>query len=174
MVKAIGIITLSLALLFGAVHILEHTFYRNVTRSETLGYYIAVPLLPIRRGDLVLTCLSNKSYKQVLSNLGLKDVTGECKDGMPYLLKRVAAISGDEVQVSSHGIVINGILQKNSKQYKKGRGIALYPLPIGYIHKLKTHEYFMLGETTHSVDSRYFGIIKQADIYRRAFLIYER
>ena len=107
--------------------------------------------------------VSNSSYKKVFNELGLQD-TGQCPNGLPYLLKRISAVSGDTVEVIKDGVLINGQLQINSQQFIEGRGILLYPLPIGWKHKLSTDEYFMLGNSTHSVDSRYFGIINKADI----------
>lgn len=91
----------------------------------------------------------------------------------PYLLKTIKAVAGDTVEVTTKGIIINGELQTNSQQFLEGRGVKLYPLPVGYKHTLTSGEYFVLGNTTHSVDSRYFGLIKKNDIYRRAILIYK-
>lgn len=173
MLRAIKIITISLLLLFGLVQICENIIYRNISISEPLGYYLALPKLPIRKGDLVLMCLTNKKYKHVFNELGLKDISGQCTTGMPYLIKQVVAIKGDRVEVSSIGILINGKHCLNSKQFLEGRGVKLYPLPIGYSHVLTDDEYFMLGQSPNSMDSRYFGIVKQDDIYRRAILIYE-
>lgn len=151
----------------------ENLIYKNPSISEPIGYYFAVPGVKIHTGDLVMTCVTDNSYKHVFNELGLKDVVGQCSNGLPYLIKRVVASTGDRVEITKAGVLINGTLYLNSKQFTEGRGVKLYPLPIGYSHVLGEDEYFMLGKSPHSVDSRYFGIIKKNDIYRKAILIYE-
>ena len=173
MYKSLKIIGLNLLLLFVAVKLGKNIVYRNISISEPLGYYLALPGLPIAKGDLVLTCISNGRYTHVFNALGMKNVTGQCANGLPYLIKQIAAAKGDKVDVTTAGITINGALQANSKQFSHGRGVNLYPLPIGYSHVLTADEYFMLGQSSHSLDSRYFGIVKKNDVYRRAILIYE-
>jgi signal peptidase I len=87
------------------------------------------------------------------------------------LLKRIVAISGDVVHVTNDGILINSHLLKHSKAYQFIRGVALNPLPIGYNHKLATNEYFVMGESDNSYDSRYFGVIGIDNIVSRADFI---
>ena len=89
------------------------------------------------------------------------------------MIKRISAVKGDAIEVTDDGILINGLLQPNSHLYAEGRGIRFYPLVTGYKHVLEEGEYFMLGNSLHSFDSRYFGIIQKADIYRRAILVKE-
>ncbi|MDQ5921643.1 MAG: hypothetical protein QG673_1702 [Pseudomonadota bacterium] len=173
MIKSIKIIGLSLLILTFVAQLLQNIIYKNISISEPLGYYLAIPGMPIHNGDLVLTCLTNKHYKHVFNELGMKDVSGQCANGMMYLIKRIVAATGDKLEVTASGILINGILYKNSKQFAEGRGIKLYPLALGYSRILKEDEFFMLGNSTNSVDSRYFGVINKTDIYRRAILIYK-
>lgn len=169
--KALKLIVIGFSLIFMLSKTLRNIIYKNISISEPLGYYLALPLVPYTTNDLVLTCLSNNSYKHVFNELGLKD-NNACPNGMPYLLKTIKAVAGDTVEVIGNGVVINGRLQINSQQFIEGRGVKLYPLPVGYKHTLVMGEYFVLGESSHSIDSRYFGIIKEKDIYRRAILIY--
>lgn len=173
MIKSIKIIFISLLILTGIVQLEHNLIYKNISISEPLGYYFAIPFIPIRKDDLVLTCISNKTYKHVFNELGLKNTTGQCENGMPYLIKQVVAMMGDNIEVIESGILINGILYKDSKQFTKVREVKLYPLPIGYSHILKDNEYFMMGDSIHSVDSRYFGIVNIKDIYSKTILIYE-
>lgn len=160
-----------LLLLLLVFTLFKKVIYRNPSISEPVGYYLAVPGLSFNKNDLVMTCISNNGYKHVLNELGLADVKGQCTNGLPYLIKRISAVSGDMVEVVSDGILINGVLQPNSKQYAEGRGIKLYPLPVGYHHLLAADEYFMLGNSLHSFDSRYFGMVNRKDVYRKVILI---
>lgn len=171
MIKTIKILGTCLAILFVAVWAGENFFYKNRTISEPLGWYFAAPGLSYHKNDLVLTCLTNKQYKKVFNQLGLRDVSGQCSDGMPYLLKKVAGVPGDVIKITSSGVFINDVLQPDSIQFKVGRGVALYPLPYTDNLILSKGEYFLLGETTHSVDSRYFGVVLESDIFRRAILM---
>lgn len=160
-----------LVLLLASVFITRTLVYKNVSISEQLGYYLLIPGA-VRRNDLVLICV-NDSYKHVFNELGLRDVAGQCRNGLPYLLKRIAAVAGDRVEVENAGIKINGLLYPNSKQFNEGRGVKLYPLKLGYSHILGKGEYFMLGNSLHSVDSRYFGVVKSSDIHGKVVLVYE-
>ena len=161
-----------LVFMFVAVQVGENLIYENVSISEPLGYYLSLPGIRPHKGELVLTCITDNSYKHVFTELGMRD-SGQCSNGLPYLIKRIVAEKGDKVEVTDSGILINSTLYPNSQQFAEGRGIKLYPLPIGYSHILNDNEYFMLGKSPHSVDSRYFGIIQKKDIYRKAVLIYK-
>lgn len=172
MVKSLQIIITCLVCLFLIVQIGNNVVYENINISEPPGYYLAIPGLPIKKDSYVITCITNKGYKHVFNELGMKDVKGQCDTGMQYLVKRVAAVEGDRVDVTSSGILINGTLYLNSRQFLEGRGVKLYPLPIGYSHVMAKDEFFLLGQSPHSVDSRYFGVVKREDIYRRAFLVF--
>lgn len=172
LIKTFKIIGINLLGLLAFLWCGKNFIYQNISISEPLGYYLALPGIPYHKGDLVLTCISDQSYKHVFTELGMKDVDGQCSNGMPYLIKRIVAVAGDKIGVTAAGIDINGILYSNSQQFIEGRGVKLYPLPLGYSHTLTDDEYFMLGQTPHSVDSRYFGVVKKTDIFRRAFLIH--
>jgi signal peptidase I len=91
---------------------------------------------------------------------------------MPYLLKKIVAIPGDVVAITKDGVLINKALQPNSTYIKKYKHIALNPLQYPQKFRLKNSEYFVMGNSKHSYDSRYFGVIRGSDIYYKAILIY--
>ena len=157
--------------IFIIVYVGENIIYKNISISEPLGYYLAFPGIRFKKNDLVLTCITNNSYKRIFNELGMKDVAGQCANGLPYLIKRITAAKGDSIQITSAGVSINGIIYPNSKQFIQGRGVNLHPLPIGYSNVLTAGEYFMLGQSPHSVDSRYFGVVNHKDIFRKAIYI---
>ena len=148
--------------------------YFNTTASEIRGYYFAYPALHYNVGDLVLVCVSKTSYVKVLRQLGLPfDYSSPCPGYMPFLLKRIVAVAYDEVNITKLGIIINHNLRPypHSQALESYRGINLLnQLPHKF--RLKAGEYFLLGETTHSYDSRYFGVVQRAQIYRKAFLLH--
>ena len=163
-----------LSILVVIVTCLNNLISTNISISEPLGYYLTLPIINnIKRNDKYLICVDNPTYLNVLHSLGLPNNSNDqCSSGFPYLIKQVVGIPGDKVQVTTHGILINNHLQPNSKSFTTAHGIALYPLSIGYKITLSSGEYFVLGVTPHSVDSRYFGIIRREQLHKQAILIF--
>ena len=93
------------------------------------------------------------------------------KSNAKALFKKVVAKDGDIIKVTEDGILINDKLMPNSQSIEVFKGILLHPLPIGHKRKLKDNEYFVLGETKNSFDSRYFGVVNGVDIKNEAYLI---
>src|SRR5699024_1765808 len=76
-----------------------------------------------------------------------------------YIGKKVAATMGDTVVVSRRGVYINNIKQPDSQPKDFDQAHRSMPNNVGtYI--LNKNEVFLLGETTNSFDSRYFGKVK--------------
>lgn len=179
LIRIIIVVLSFLLILFLIIKLLESFISKNVSISEPTGYYFIVPVVEnIKRNHKYLICITDHKYLDVLHDLGLPNNlnnhnNNQCISGFPYLIKQVAAIPGDTVKITSSGIVINNELQPNSKSFVKGRGINLYPLPIGYKATLQQNEYFVLGITPHSIDSRYFGIIRKDQFYKQAILIFK-
>lgn len=145
--------------------ILKHITYNN-TGSEPIGYYLSYKPLKYNVGDLSMVCITNKVHTQIMHNLGLP-YSQSCKNGMPFLLKRIVAKYPSEIIFDKNGITINGILQKNS--------IADNNIPhLDYgVVKLKPNQYFLMGETPHSYDSRYFGAVDQSQLIYKAKLLFQ-
>lgn len=72
-----------LVVLLASVFISRTLVYKNVSISEQLGYYLLIPGAKIRKNDLILLCV-NDNYKHVFNELGLRDVAGQCRNGLPY------------------------------------------------------------------------------------------
>ena len=88
------------------------------------------------------------------------------------LIGRVAAVSGDTVEVTENGLKINGYLQQNNKAV--GETFA-FEDGIDYPVTLKTGEFFILGDNRqHSKDSRLFGAISQKAIKGSVITIIRR
>lgn len=170
----IKVIFSSLCLLFIIVWLLDNIITQNISISEPIGYYVKLPISgKIKRGDKYLICITNKQYIGILKNLGLPNTPNQCQSNAPYLIKQVAGIPNDIVKITKDGVLINNKLQPNSFSFKSAHGISLNPIPIGYKTILGKDEYFLLGITPHSVDSRYFGIVKKAQIYKHVILIFK-
>lgn len=164
----------SLLLLFVIVETLNHTLTKNISISEPVGYYLKLPIIStIERGNKYLICITDFKYITVLKQLGLPDVLNQCPHNSPYLIKQVAGVPGDVIKVTPSGVFINNQLQPYSQSFTLAHGIGLYPLPVGYKTILRNNEYFVLGITPHSVDSRYFGIVNRKQFYKQAILIFK-
>ncbi len=171
--SGIKVVIGSLLLLLVIVVVLNSSLTKNISISEPIGYYLKLPIIgEIKRGNKYLICLNDRKYVSILKQLGLPSTESQCKYNSPYLIKQVAGIPGDIVEITMRGITINNKLQPNSMSFIQAYRISLYPLPIGDKFVLKHDEYFMLGITPHSVDSRYFGVIKQDQFYKQTILIF--
>lgn len=127
-------------------------FVVNTTPSFPRGVYLKTYRTPYR-GDLVLFCppdtpLFHDALRYHLVSSGI------CPSGLGYLIKRVAAVEGDMVRISSSGVEVNGRKLENSK-----RQAAFCPTPLSpdIYHRLRSHEVLLMSPHPLSFDSRYFG-----------------
>jgi signal peptidase I len=169
--KAGSVILTTLGLMFGLVWLHNHFITENISISEPIGYYLKLPVGNIVVGRRYSICLNNNKYISVLKHFGFPNKKYECPYNSPYLIKQVAGVPSDLIEITTSGVLVNGVLQPNSKGVRSGRGVDLYPLPVGYRHVLQSGEYFMLGVTPTSIDSRYFGAIKRDQIFNRTILL---
>lgn len=78
--------------------------------------------------------------------------------GIPNLLKYIAAMPGDVVDVTNQGVWINGHLWPNSQP----RATTVHPY-LGH-HVIHPGHVWAMGTNDHSLDSRYFGEVSIASI----------
>ena len=153
------------------LYVFSHIYF-NPSSSEVRGYYFVYKANKYSVNDRVLLCVKDGESIKILRKLGLTYVSDKCPGNMPYLLKKIVAIPGDNVLLTRDGVRVNGVLQPNSVSFKKFKLVELNPLAIQQEFKLKEAEYFVIGRGKRSYDSRYFGIIRGSDIYYKAILIY--
>lgn len=75
-------------------------------------------------------------------------------------LKRIAAGSGDVVCAQADTIFINGEVAARRRRVDSNGD----PLPVWHGCRSLENEFFLLGESEDSFDSRYFGPVRRADI----------
>ena len=144
LVALVVIAVIASSILFG------HRLIVNRTHSLPVGLYYWSDV-PIKKGSIVLF---KPDHSTPLEQLGIE--RGYEAWGVP-LLKRVVALSGDVVSVSSSGVSINGQLLPNSAPLSRdeaGRPVAMAQLDR---FTLGTDQAFLMGVTLTSWDSRYFG-----------------
>ena len=127
-----------------------HRLIVNRTHSLPVGLYYWSDM-PIKKGSIVLF----KPDRSIAPEQVGFDRGYEARE-LP-LLKRVVALEGDVVSVSSSGVSVNGELLANSAPLSRdeaGRPMAMAQLDQ---FRLGTDQAFLMGVTPTSWDSRYFG-----------------
>ncbi|AGW12399.1 putative conjugative transfer signal peptidase TraF [Megalodesulfovibrio gigas DSM 1382 = ATCC 19364] len=129
----------------------------NGTPSMPRGLYRLTSEVP-QRGDVVACCLEGETAALALARGYLRP--GGCPSGAQPLLKRLAGLPGDFVQVDQEGIHINGVLQPDSRSRqadRQGRELpqqALHSgiIPQGQALTLSNHH-------SGGFDGRYLGLV---------------
>lgn len=107
----------------------------------------------IRAGDLVLFYRLDKTY--AVGDTLLLEYEGQRQ------ARRVIAASGDTVDITEDGLMINGALQQEPEIYQKTQRYAngvVFPLTVG------EGQVFVLGDAReNAIDSRVYGAVKVTD-----------
>lgn len=89
------------------------------------------------------------------------------------LIKIVAGVPGDTITFNENELFVNG------NRFYKAKSMQVNLKTLGHTiddyqtkYTLKDNEYFMVGETPDSFDSRYWGPITQSQIEGEAYAIY--
>lgn len=133
-----------------------------VTRFWGLKVVYGTSMEPAIRGGVILTTKDapeNPERGQIVlaqtSVKGKRPVT---------VVKRIAAVPGDTVQVRDGRLYVNGKEEMPGKDLIEDPGIARDPVVLG------AKEYFLLGDNVNeSADSRMFGPVKKEQI-KAAFI----
>ncbi|HHJ1295543.1 conjugative transfer signal peptidase TraF [Pseudomonas sp. 17391] len=151
-------------LAFCAVSLMLYAGARlNVTSSFPPGIYWVVDKAPAK-GDLVLFCPPQQAVFQLAHERGYLP-GGTCPGGYMHLLKRLAAVPGDEVQISAEGVRVNGQLQVRSQPLQQDPRGRSMPHPQSAPFRLGSAEVLMLSDYSRlSFDGRYFGAVPQAQL----------
>ena len=129
----------------------------NVTSSLGCGFYI-VSESPA--ANLVEFCPEGEPARISLER-GYRTPWGNCPDGGSALLKPIAAVYGDRVEVTNDGIKVNGNFIQNSAAHLKDHGgRALKPWPNGQYIVPAGSLWVVSDFNGWSFDSRYFGPIR--------------
>ena len=128
----------------------------NITSSLARGFYI---VSESAAANLVEFCPEGEAARISLER-GYRTPGGNCPDGGSPLLKPIAALYGDRVEVTNNGIQVNGKLIANSAaHFRDHRGRALKPWPNGKYIVSAESLWVVSNFNAWSFDSRYFGPI---------------
>ena len=129
----------------------------NITSSLARGFYI-VSESPA--ANLVEFCPEGEAARISLER-GYRTPGGNCPDGGSPLLKPIAAVFSDRVEVTGDGIKVNGNLIRNSAAHLRDhRGRTLTPWPTGQYIVPPASLWVVSDFNDWSFDSRYFGPIR--------------
>ena len=138
----------------------------NVTASMPRGVYRLIPGL-LERDDLVSFCLEEGDFASLALDRGYLR-PGSCPNGLEPLLKRVAGIPGDRLEISQGGIAINGRLWPQSRAvYRDGhdrpmpdaKSLKSRMIPDGLVLVLSDRH-------PGGFDGRYFGLVPIATLQK--------
>ena len=137
----------------------------NLTTSQPLGFYRVVSApQTVQAGDRVLVCPPNEGVFALARDRGYLP-TGPCPSGLTPLLKTVAALPGDKIEIDAV-VRINGqVIIDTDVVSVDDEGRAL-PRAEGSL--LGPGKVFLLSNAApHGFDSRYFGAVPEGWIIGR-------
>jgi conjugative transfer signal peptidase TraF len=152
--------------------VMGYTIVVNYTESMTPGLYLMQPLQTLKKGTLVGACVP-RQYAKVFLERGYLPPSERCPGGTMPLLKPIAALSGDEIQMSTM-VQINGSDVANSRILSHdSKGEPMPRPPTSWHHRLGDDEFFLLStRVPRSLDSRYFGPVHRNDLIGQATLLF--
>jgi conjugative transfer signal peptidase TraF len=125
----------------------------NASASAPIGLYRIERNAPPEIGDFVLVTPDERLGKFIAERAYLPE-------NIP-LLKRVAAVPGDEICRESGAVLINKTHVADALNFDSlGRGIPAW----SGCFTLRSDEIFLLNDPERSLDGRYFGATKTVDV----------
>ena len=119
------------------------------------------------RGDIVMACVPYSD--QIVPYLG----HGSCPGGIEPVLKVVAAIEGDEIEMGPSGSWVNGAKLENSQPMQSdSQGLKLKRWPYGTYHVAHGEVYLFSTHSPRSYDARYVGPVAVSAIFARGVPVF--
>jgi conjugative transfer signal peptidase TraF len=128
----------------------------NTSASMPVGFYALDQVdRPIARGDAVVICApaTAAALGAARGYLG----SGTCPAKTDALLKLVAAIAGDVVDLGSHSIAVDGKCLGESVTFDRDSAGRRLPRIARGRYRLEPNQIWLWAPAERSFDSRYFG-----------------
>ncbi|WP_234811069.1 conjugative transfer signal peptidase TraF [Xaviernesmea oryzae] len=133
----------------------------NLTPSEPLGLWRIEKLnRPVEAGDLVFIC-SPPTAKFEEARLRGYLRRGLCAGGFAPLIKTVAALPGQHVEVTDHVVIEGRSLAASVVRKTDGEGRTITPYPGGIV---PSGHLYLHSSFASSYDSRYFGPVPDSGL----------
>lgn len=137
---------------------LKNRFVINTTSSMPIGIY-EVTNKPVAKGSIVGACVPD-SFSTLAKERNYVG-EGSCHNGLRPVMKHVAALSGDSVEVGLRGVSVNGHTIENTKVLLRDANGKSVPNQIGR-HKVGKNQYWLVSNgNIGCFDSRYFGPVTE-------------
>ncbi len=133
----------------------------NLTPSEPLGLWRIEELQrPVGIGDLVFLCppmtaTFTEAWRRGYLRRGL------CAGGFAPLIKTVAALPGQRIEITDHVLIDGRSVPASSVSREDGEGRVLLPDPGGVV---PPQHLFLHSSFASSYDSRYFGPVPDSGL----------
>lgn len=133
----------------------------NLTPSEPLGLWRIDELQrPVSVGDLVFLCppataVFEEAWRRGYLRRGL------CPGGVAPLIKTVAALPGQRVDITDHVLIDGRPVPASSVWRTDGEGRGIHSHPGGVV---PPHHLFLHSPFASSYDSRYFGPVPDSGL----------
>lgn len=158
--KAISTI-LCICGVFGIAYYCSQNLLINPSNSIETGIYRNALINDFSKGNYVSYKPSSKFQKYIEANYNLKKKAKEVT-----VLKKIVAAEGDVIEIKDYNIYING---ENMGKIVKLKGLTENLADSRKV--LLKDEFFLMGETPDSFDSRYFGTVKRKEIISEVKLV---
>ena len=133
----------------------------NLTPSEPLGLW---RIEALRRsaevGDLVFVCPPPTAMFEEARRRGYLRL-GLCAGGFAPLIKTVAALSGQHVEITDHVVIDGRSLAASAVRKTDGEGRTITPYPGGVV---PSGHLYLHSSFASSYDSRYFGPVPDSGL----------
>jgi conjugative transfer signal peptidase TraF len=159
MVIAVSLATLAMLAVVVVIYLISGVFglVVNTTSSMPIGLYQRLPLDDVAHGSIVIACMPAWAIERYKA-MGLTMDGGPCAENTTSIIKRVAALPGDVVSVTSKGVYINGVRWRGSRLQRLSSTGSVLPTPyLGQTLRVKEGQVWLLTHSTTSYDSRYWG-----------------
>lgn len=158
-----GVTVAGMALLYGFMMTMGY----RINQSDSIPpglYQVSSVGRPIQKGDIVWFCPPDtpdfRYGRDVLNCIP----PGNCPGNYLHMLKPVVAVAGDQVEVKTNGVYVNGHLVVNSKPLTRdNQGHPLKP-SLGSFNVPSGRVWLVSHFNPRSFDSRYFGPVSTGQI----------
>jgi conjugative transfer signal peptidase TraF len=117
---------------------------------------------PIERGSVIAFCPPDQTRFKAGRDAGFVP-SGFCPGRLPRLVKPVAAVAGDVVEIGEEGFRVNGVLLPNTRPIE-GRLAPLQPYSPGPRLVRDGEVWLVSTYNRRSWDSRYYGPVRITDL----------
>ena len=148
-------------LILGAIAALAFRFTLNVTDSVQTGLYYKKIFPSYKKGHLATFEMKREYLKYV------EEFPNKWTRKKNFFLKRIAAQEGDVIENRSGVLYING---KEKGKILKVKGIST-ELDQKKKIRLGKNEFFMMGDSRESFDSRYYGPVNRSELKNEVVLL---